>query len=103
MYSPKCVTELFTMLVLEVQLPQQEAMKKIEWNKEAPRFHELRTRVREFGVPHDWCVEVMRGNHFISPDDNAEIAGERITMRAAPIAGTHSVPQTRSYCNFMPI
>lgn len=68
------------MLVLEVQLPEQDGMKKIEWNKEAPRFYELKNRVREFGIPHAWCVEVMRGNNFVSPDDNAEIPGDRITL-----------------------
>jgi hypothetical protein len=61
-------------------------MKKIEWNKETPRFYELKNRIQEFGVPHDWCVEVMRGSHFISPDENVEICGDRITMQAAPIS-----------------
>lgn len=75
------------MVVLDVQLPQQEEMKKIEWNKDVPLFHELRQRVRDCGVPREWCVEVMRGSQFLSPDDNAEIIGEQITLRASPITG----------------
>lgn len=75
------------MLVIEVQLPHQEEMKKIEWHKDAPTFHELKERVQNCGIPGDWCVEVMRGDNFFSPDDNTEINGARITVRASPIAG----------------
>jgi len=86
------------MLVLEVQLPQQEAMKKIEWDKEVPRFYELKNRIQEFGVPDDWCVEVMRENQFMSPDENVEICGDRITMRVAPILGRLEFQFTCTSC-----
>jgi len=60
--------------------------------KEASRFYEFKNRVQEFDVPHDWCIEIMRGNHFISPVQNAEIIGDRITMRVTPISGKKKIP-----------
>ncbi|KAG0577260.1 hypothetical protein KC19_5G142900 [Ceratodon purpureus] len=74
------------MLVIEVQLPQQEGRKKIEWNKNGdPTFEELKGRIQQCGVPDDWCVEVLRGNSFVSPDLQTHIHGPKITVRASPV------------------
>lgn len=76
------------MLVIEVQLPQQEGRKKIEWNKNGdPTFAELKGRLQQCGVPDDWCVEVLRGSNFISPDLQTHIHGPKITVRASPVLG----------------
>lgn len=81
---------LARMLWIEVQLPQQAARKKIEWNKHTdPTFQELKERLQQCGVPDDWCVEVLRGDDFLSPDVNTHITGPKITVRATPILGLH--------------
>lgn len=81
---------LARMLWIEVQLPQQAARKKIEWNKHTdPTFQELKERLQQCGVPDDWCVEVLRGDDFLSPDVNSHITGPKITVRATPILGLH--------------
>lgn len=80
------------MLVIEVQLPQQEERKKIEWNKNGdPTFAELKDRIQHCGVPDDWCVEVLRGTNFVSPDLNTHIQGPKITVRASPVLGLSSL------------
>ena len=81
------------MLVIELQLPQQERRKKIEWNKNGdPTFEELKHRLQQCGVPDDWCVEVLQGSNFVSPDLQTHIHGPKITVRASPILG-HSFLQ----------
>jgi len=76
------------MLVIEMQLPQQEGRKKIEWNKNGePTFAELKDRIQQCGVPDDWCVEVLRGSNFVSPDLHTHIQGPKITVRASPVLG----------------
>lgn len=76
------------MLTIEVQLPEQEDRKKIEWNKVGdPTFDELKGRLQQCGVPDDWCVEVLRGSNFILPDLQTHIHGPKITVRASPILG----------------
>jgi hypothetical protein len=83
------------MLVLEVQLPQQEGRKKIEWNKNGdPTFEEVKARLQQCGVPGNWCVEVLRGSKFFSPDLQTHIHGPKITVRAAPILGRKSYPSS---------
>lgn len=84
------------MLVIEVQLPQQEGRKKIEWNKNGdPTFEELKGRLQQCGVPDDWCVEVLRGSSFVSPDLQSHIQGPKITVRASPVLGgrSHQLPK----------
>jgi len=81
------------MLVIELQLPQHEGRKKIEWNKNGdPTFAELKDRIQQCGVPDDWCVEVLRGSNFVSPDLQTHIQGPKITVRASPILGHISSP-----------
>lgn len=89
------------MLVIEVQLPQHEERKKIEWNKNGdPTFAELKDRIQQCGVPDDWCVEVLRGSNFVSPDLQTHIQGPKITVRASPILGQISSPSKFHYFEF---
>jgi len=81
----------FTMLEIELQLPLDT--KRVEWNKENPTFGEVKERLWSCGVARNWCVEVLRGNEFFSPDENHIISAKQLTVRALPISGTLKRPR----------
>lgn len=73
------------MLELEVQLPRER--KIIEWDKASPTFCEVKERLGNCGIAKNWCVEILRGGEYVSPDDNTQLRDcKKLTVRAAPIS-----------------
>jgi hypothetical protein len=73
------------MLELEVQLPCER--KIIEWDKASPTFCEVKERLGNCGIAKNWCVEVLRGGEYVSPDDDTQLRDcKKLTVRAAPIS-----------------
>ncbi len=79
------------MLEIELQLPLDT--KRVEWNKENPTFGEVKERLWSCGVARNWCVEVLRGNEFFSPDENHIFSAKQLTVRALPISGILKRPR----------
>lgn len=72
------------MTELAVELPHGQA--KIEWNKLNPTFREVKEKLQNSGISKDWCIEVLRNEEFITPDDNWRMKNmKKISLRVAPI------------------
>ena len=72
------------MLELEVQLPGET--KKIEWDKASPTFCEIKERLSNCGIAKNWCVEILRGDEYVSPDDDTQLKDcKKLRVRASPI------------------
>lgn len=73
------------MLELEVQLPRER--KLIELDKASPTFYEVKERLDNCGIAKNWCVEILRGGEYVSPDDDTQLKNcKKLTVRAAPIS-----------------
>lgn len=73
-------------------MPQET--KKIEWDMESPTVSEVKERLKNCGIGKDWCVEILRGNEYILPDDNLQLKDiQKLIIRVTPIIENVSAQQ----------